>query len=165
MLRSVVTATLLLAASANAHFTVQYPAPVGPFKDDDEDKGPCGGYSPSLADVKTVDFHVGGDAIATLSTHPQTTWLYRITTDDIAKNNWTQVYNLVQQTGLGNYCAKTVTIPSDYVGKKAILSIVAAGPDGLLYQVSRHQQHSRGMREGNRAEDQEKEEAEGDQRR
>lgn len=152
MLRSVVTATLLLAASANAHFTVQYPAAVGPFKDDDEDKGPCGGYSPSLADVKTVDFHVGGDAIATMSTHPQTTWLYRITTDDITKNNWTQVYDLVQQNGPGNYCSKTVTIPSEYIGKKAILSIVGSGLDGLLYQVSRHWQYSWRIREGDQDE-------------
>ncbi|KAI1117142.1 hypothetical protein F5Y14DRAFT_448524 [Nemania sp. NC0429] len=136
MLRSVLTATLVLAASANAHFTVQYPDTVGPFKDDDEDKGPCGGYSPDLANVKTVDFHVGGDSIATLSTHPQTNWLYRITTDDIAKNNWTQIYGIVQQNGPGNYCTKTVTVPSEYVGKKAILGIVASGVDGVLFQCS-----------------------------
>ena len=77
MMRSAVTAALLLAAGAYAHFTVQYPATVGDFKDDDEDKSPCGGYSPDLASIDTVDFHVGGDAVATMSTHPQTTWLYR----------------------------------------------------------------------------------------
>ncbi|GAP91094.1 putative gpi anchored [Rosellinia necatrix] len=136
MLRSVVTAALLLATTANAHFTVQYPDTVGPFKDDDEDKEPCGGYSPSLSDVTTVDFHVGGDSIATKSTHPQTNWLYRITTDAIVKNNWTQVYGIVQQSGPGDYCSNAVTIPEEYVGQKAILSIVGAGIDGVLYQCS-----------------------------
>jgi hypothetical protein len=136
LLKSFLPATLLLAASASAHFTVQYPNTVGPFKDDDEGTAPCGGYSPDLNSIQTVDFHVGGDAIATKSTHPQTNWLYRITTDDLAKNNWTQVYDIVQQNGPGEYCTKTVTIPSEYVGKKAILSIVASGVDGLLYQVS-----------------------------
>lgn len=136
MLRSTITAALLLAASVNAHFTVQYPTTVGVFKDDDEDKGPCGGYSPNLDDIDTVDFHVGGDAVATKSTHPQTSWLYRITTDDLSKNNWTQVYGIVQQSGPGDYCSKAITIPGSYVGQKAILSIVGAGIDGVLYQVS-----------------------------
>ncbi|KAI0110425.1 hypothetical protein GGR51DRAFT_91071 [Nemania sp. FL0031] len=136
MLRSVVTGALLLAASANAHFTVQYPTTVGAFDEDNEDKSPCGGYSPDIETINTVDFHVGGDSIATLSTHPQTTWLYRITTDAISKNNWTQVYNIVQQSGPGNYCTNALTIPSDYVGKKAILSIVGSGADGVLYQCA-----------------------------
>lgn len=136
MLRSVLATALLVAARANAHFTVQYPTTVGAFKDDDEDKDPCGGYSPDIATIETVDFHVGGDAVATKSTHPQTNWLYRITFDDLAKNNWTQVYGIVQQSGPGDYCTKDITVPADYVGKKAILSIVGSGIDGVLYQVS-----------------------------
>ncbi|KAJ8119476.1 hypothetical protein ONZ43_g3577 [Nemania bipapillata] len=136
MLRSIATVALLLAASANAHFTVQYPTTVGAFDEDNEGKGPCGGYSPDLDTIDTVDFHVGGDAIATLSTHPQTTWLYRISTEAIASNNWTQVYGMVLQSGAGKYCTKAVTLPSEYVGKKAILSIVGSGADGILYQCS-----------------------------
>lgn len=136
MMRSAVTAALLLAAGAHAHFTVQYPATVGDFKDDDEDKSPCGGYSPDLASIDTVDFHVGGDAVATMSTHPQTTWLYRITSDALSNDNWTQIYGIVQQSGPGNFCVDAVTLPSEYVGKKAILSIVGSGIDGTLYQVS-----------------------------
>jgi hypothetical protein len=136
MVRSILAAALLLAASASAHFTVQYPDPVGDLKEDDEDKGPCGGYSVNLADVNTSDFHVGGDAISTRSTHPQTNWLYRITTDETASGNWTQIYSIVQQNGPGNFCPKAVTVPSKYVGKKAILSIVGSGADGVLYQVS-----------------------------
>ncbi|TRX88435.1 hypothetical protein FHL15_010691 [Xylaria flabelliformis] len=136
MIRSVLATALLLVARANAHFTVQYPNTVGEFKDDDEGKDPCGGYSPNITDIQTVDFHVGGDAVATKSTHPQTNWLYRITFDDLAKNNWTQVYGIVQQSGPGDYCTKDITVPSEYVGKKAILSIVGSGLDGVLYQCS-----------------------------
>ncbi|KAJ8126389.1 hypothetical protein O1611_g7250 [Lasiodiplodia mahajangana] len=136
MLRSVVTGALLLAASANAHFTVQYPTTVGTFDEDKEDQSPCGGYSPDIDTITAVDFHVGGDSIATMSTHPQTTWLYRITTDAISKDNWTQIYEIVLQSGPGNYCTKTLTIPSDYVGQKAILSIVGSGADGVLYQCA-----------------------------
>jgi hypothetical protein len=136
VIKSLATAALLLAATANAHFTVQYPGLVGAFDEDNEDKGPCGGYSPDLASIDTVDFHVGGDSIATKSTHPQTNWLYRITTDATASGNWTQVYPIVQQSGPGNYCTKQLTIPAEYVGEKAILSIVGSGADGVLYQVS-----------------------------
>ncbi|KAI0405431.1 hypothetical protein F4802DRAFT_597261 [Xylaria palmicola] len=139
MLCTVLASALLLAARvADAHFTVQYPQTVGAFRDDDEDQAPCGGYNPSLDDdsLETVDFHVGGDAVATKSTHPQTNWLYRITTEPLAQNNWTQVYGLVQQSGPGDYCSDAVTLPSEYVGQKAILSIVGSGIDGVLYQCS-----------------------------
>ncbi|KAJ3568584.1 hypothetical protein NPX13_g6373 [Xylaria arbuscula] len=136
MLQSVVTAALLLAAAAHAHFTVQYPATVGEFKDDDEDQSPCGGYSPDISSIDTIDFHVGGDAVATKSTHPQTTWLYRITSDALSSNNWTQIYGIVQQSGPGDFCVDAVTLPAEYVGQKAILSIVGSGIDGTLYQCS-----------------------------
>ncbi|KAI0201347.1 hypothetical protein F4808DRAFT_459837 [Astrocystis sublimbata] len=136
MLYSVFATALLVAARANAHFTVQYPDTVGPFKDDDEDKEPCGGYSPKLSDAKFVDFHVEGDAVATKSTHPQTNWLYRVTFDEVAKNNWTQIYGIVQQSGPGDFCPKAITVPEDWAGKKAILSIVGSGIDGVLYQCS-----------------------------
>ncbi|KAI5918366.1 hypothetical protein F4810DRAFT_692450 [Camillea tinctor] len=131
------TATLLLRATA--HFTVAYPPTVGPFDDDGESTGPCGGYTPDLSSLNdTTSFHVGGDAIATYSTHPQTEWLFRVTTDaePARSSNWTQIWGVVQQTGPGNYCTPAVTVPESYVGQKAILGIVASGLDGFLYQCS-----------------------------
>ncbi|KAI1333491.1 hypothetical protein F5Y15DRAFT_404983 [Xylariaceae sp. FL0016] len=135
-LRSIIAVTALLANGIHAHFTVQLPPTVGAFKDDDEGDAPCGGYSPDLSTINTSDFHVKGDAIATTSTHPRTNWLYRITIDSTPTGNWTQIHEIIQQTGAGQYCTPDVTVPSEYVGKKAILSIVASGPDGLLYQCS-----------------------------
>ncbi|KAI1632553.1 hypothetical protein F4809DRAFT_627368 [Biscogniauxia mediterranea] len=130
---------LLLLPQVHAHFTVAYPPTVGPFDDEREGTGPCGGYTPDLSSLNdTTPFHVGGDAIATYSTHPQTDWLFRITTDaePASSRNWTQVWGVVQQSGPGNYCTPAVTVPESYVGQKAILGIVASGLDGFLYQCS-----------------------------
>ncbi|KAI1818855.1 hypothetical protein GGS20DRAFT_8394 [Poronia punctata] len=137
MVRPFLTTTtlLLVAASAvNAHFTLHYPSPIGSIREESEDDGPCGGYALDLPGAKVVDFHVGGDAISTASTHPQTNWLYRITTD--GGKNWTQIYPIVQQGQPGQYCSKQVTVPDEFVGKKAVLNVVASGADGLLYQCS-----------------------------
>ncbi|KAI2620392.1 hypothetical protein GGS21DRAFT_199768 [Xylaria nigripes] len=136
MLRSVVTAVLALAVGANAHFTLDYPQPVGALIEDDEGTNPCGGHSVDLGSINTIDFHVGGDAIAATSTHPTTNWLFRITTDATASGNWSQIYGIVQQTGAGQFCAKDVTIPPQFVGQKAILGVVANGPDGTLFECS-----------------------------
>ncbi|KAK8041648.1 gpi anchored protein [Apiospora rasikravindrae] len=133
-LLSVASATLLFLSAAQAHFQVQYPPTIGPFDDDKEPTAPCGGYTPDFS--KANDFHVGGDAIATKSGHPQTQWLYRITTDDKAAGNWTQIYSQVQQSGVGTFCVPKVAVPESYIGQKAVLSIVADGDDGMLYQCS-----------------------------
>ncbi|KAK8090481.1 expression library immunization antigen 1 [Apiospora hydei] len=133
-LLSVASATLLFLTAARAHFQVQYPPTIGAFDDDKEPTAPCGGYTPDFSKTAT-DFHVGGDAIATKSGHPQTQWLYRITTDDKAAGNWTQIYGQVQQSGVGTFCVPKVAVPESYIGQKAVLSIVADGDDGMLYQV------------------------------
>lgn len=132
-LLSIASATLLFLSAAHAHFQVQYPPTIGPFNDDKEADAPCGGYTPDFA--KATDFHVGGDAIATKSGHPQTQWLYRITTDDKAAGNWSQIHAQVLQSGVGTFCLPRVAVPESYVGQKAVLSVVANGDDGLLYQV------------------------------
>ncbi|KAK8124273.1 uncharacterized protein PG998_000032 [Apiospora kogelbergensis] len=133
-LLSIASATLLFLSAAHAHFQVQYPPTIGPFNDDKEADAPCGGYTPDFA--KATDFHVGGDAIATKSGHPQTQWLYRITTDDKAAGNWSQIHAQVLQSGVGTFCLPRVAVPESYVGQKAVLSVVANGDDGLLYQCS-----------------------------
>ncbi|KAK8048124.1 hypothetical protein PG994_009854 [Apiospora phragmitis] len=134
-LLSLASATLLFLSAAHAHFQVQYPPTIGPFDDDKEGDAPCGGYTADFSKAAT-DFHVGGDAIATKSGHPQTQWLYRITTDDKAAGNWTEVYGQVQQSGVGTFCVPKVAVPDSYIGQKAVLSIVADGDDGMLYQCA-----------------------------
>ncbi|RYP40388.1 hypothetical protein DL767_001743 [Monosporascus sp. MG133] len=127
--------TLALAWGIQAHFTLRYPPPLGAIED--QSTGPCGGYTPDLSTVETTDFHVGGDAIAVSTGHAQNNWLYRITTDDdLASANWTQVYPIVIQSGLNTYCQPAVTIPEEFEGRTAILSVVGHASDGLLYQCA-----------------------------
>lgn len=132
---SIAAASLLFLGSVQAHFLLLSPAPVGTFDEDNEGTGPCGGYTPDFSTDNITDFAVGGDAIATQLGHPQAQWLYRITTDETASGNWTQIYPIVQQSGLKFFCVPTITVPESYVGQTAVLSVVADAPDGLLYQV------------------------------
>lgn len=127
----------LACGVVQGHFTLQYPQPIGELKEDAEDTAPCGGYTPDLQKVDTTDFHVGGDSIVVNTAHPQDNWLYRITTDNSASGtNWTQIYPMVLQNGLNTYCQPAVTVPEEYVGQKAVLSVVAHASDGLLYQCA-----------------------------
>ncbi|KAI1144408.1 hypothetical protein F5Y05DRAFT_407803 [Hypoxylon sp. FL0543] len=129
-------ATLLFASRIGAHFTVQYPASVGPFIDDQEPNPPCGGYSPSIDDVQITDFHVDGDAIATTLTHLQGTWMYRATTDPNAKGNWTEISPIFQQSGSGAFCNAHVTVPHEFIGKKGYIGMISHAVDGFLWQCS-----------------------------
>ncbi|KAG8414620.1 hypothetical protein J3459_014209 [Metarhizium acridum] len=119
----------------SAHFLLNYPKSIG-FDDSGESSAPCGGFTPDLS-KDLVDFHVGGDAISVKLTHPQGNWLFRVTTDEKAESGWEQIFPIVQQTGLGDFCEPQVTVPSKYAGKKGVLSVVSSATDGLLYQVSK----------------------------
>lgn len=127
---------LLLARFTSAHFMLNYPPPIGAFSDENQPNAPCGGYTPNFSTNNVTDFHVGGDAISTLLAHPQANFLYRITTDEKAQGNWTEIYGIVQQSGLNNWCAPKVSVDPSWVGKKAVLSVVCNAPDGLLYQCA-----------------------------
>jgi hypothetical protein len=127
-------ALLSLCSVVSGHFLLNYPQSIG-FDDDKEDGGPCGGFTPDFS-KNVVDFHVGGDAIAVKLTHPQGNWLFRVTTDEKAQSGWEQIFPIVQQSGLGDFCEPQVTVPSKFVGKKGVLSVVSSATDGLLYQVS-----------------------------
>lgn len=134
-LTSIAAASLLFLGSCQAHFLLKTPTPVGAFDEDTESSAPCGGLTPSFSTDNITNFAVGGDAISTQSGHPQVSWLYRVSFDETASGNWTQIYPIVQQSGLNTYCAPSVTVPESWVGKTAVLSVVGDAPDGLLYQV------------------------------
>ncbi|WYZ40971.1 hypothetical protein EsH8_IV_001312 [Colletotrichum jinshuiense] len=125
---------VLLAAGATAHFSLSIPKPLGD-SDDNQGTGPCGGYTPSSSS-STVDFHVGGDAIGMENGHPQTNWLFRATLDQTAAGGWEQIFPIVMQTGLGNFCEPQIVVPSNFTGQKGIIGVVAHSPDGLLYSCS-----------------------------
>lgn len=131
-----------LVGTAAAHFSLDYPEPLE-ANHDDQATGPCGGASPmldDLADSDLVDFWVDGTPIATSSGHATGYWLYRLTmeSDVSASTNWTQIYPVVEQTGLGSFCADMVTVPAEYVGQRGVISVVGfSDPEhGNLYSVS-----------------------------
>ncbi|MCQ6512840.1 hypothetical protein NPN18_24035, partial [Vibrio parahaemolyticus] len=67
---------------------------------------------------------------------PQSKWLFRVTTDPSDEKKWEQIYPIVLQSGLGDFCLPQLTVPEKYAGKKGVLSIVSSAVDGLLYQCS-----------------------------
>ncbi|OLN81418.1 Uncharacterized protein CCHL11_09837 [Colletotrichum chlorophyti] len=125
---------LLLASTATAHFSLSLPKPLGD-SDDNQGTAPCGGYTASSSSEAT-DFHVAGDAIGMENGHPQTNWLFRATLDQTAAGNWTQVFPIVMQTGLGNFCEPQIAVPADFAGQKGLIGVVAHSPDGLLYSCA-----------------------------
>ncbi|KAK1546030.1 hypothetical protein CPAR01_03532 [Colletotrichum paranaense] len=125
------TPLLLLASTATAHFSMTLPKPLGD-SDDNEATAPCGGYTASSSSAAT-DFYVEGDAIGMENGHPQTNWLFRATLDQTAASGWTQLFPIVMQTGLGNFCEPKVVAPGNWTGKRGVVSVVAHSPDGLLY--------------------------------
>jgi len=123
----------LLLSSVQAHFILSYPNTIG-FNDDNEGMAPCGGFEVSFANSST--FHVGGDAIALISTHPEATWGFRATLDKTAAGNWTSILPVIAQTGLGAFCEPKVTVPESWAGKQGVIQIIQDAADGFLFQCA-----------------------------
>ncbi|KAI9172596.1 expression library immunization antigen 1 [Paramyrothecium foliicola] len=126
---------LMLASCAQAHFKLVDPESIG-FSDDEEGTAPCGSFTPNFSKDKIADFHVGGQPIALLSTHPEGTWLFRATFEESAKGDWQQIHSIVTQKGLGDFCVPAVTAPDSWVGRTGVLGVVIDAPDGMLYQCA-----------------------------
>lgn len=86
---------------------------------------------------------VGGNAIVLTSIYPQATWLFRATLDLTASGNCTNLLPAIQQTGLGAYCERDVTVPAAWAGSKGIIGVVQDTLDGILDQVYRSIQYAR----------------------
>jgi hypothetical protein len=137
-LRTLAATALLSLSAANAHFVMVAPPSLegGSVNEDKQGTAPCGGTLPDLSQRAATDFHVDGDSIALRLGHPQAKWLFRGTLEDKASGNWTQLYPIVLQSGLGNFCEPQVTAPKDWVNKTGVIGIVANAPDGTLYQCA-----------------------------
>ncbi|KAK0622422.1 hypothetical protein B0T14DRAFT_399971, partial [Immersiella caudata] len=132
------TAALLFLSSASAHFVLVEPPSLegGSVNEDKQGTAPCGGTLPDLSKRAATDFYVDGDNIALRLGHPQAKWLIRGTLEDQASGNWTQLFPIVLQSGLGNFCEPIVTAPSSWVNKTGVIGIVSSAPDGTLYQCA-----------------------------
>lgn len=123
---------LLLIAPSNSHFLLNYPKSLG-FDDNNEDSGPCGGFSVSFSNA--ADYHVGGDSIAVTSLHPQSNFLFRGTLDPTASGNWSDLLPVVGQYGLGAFCEASVAVPAAWAGSKGVVQVIQDAEDGVHYQV------------------------------
>ena len=128
--------TLLLAATATAHFNINNPPQKKPSDESELEYGPCGGANLDFKDDDISDFHIDGDAIAVTGTHPESNWLLRATTDKTGEGNWTQIFPVVKQSGLGKMCQPVVTVPEDWEGEEGLIGVVANAEDGILFGVS-----------------------------
>ncbi|KAK1756453.1 hypothetical protein QBC47DRAFT_413007 [Echria macrotheca] len=137
-LRAIAAATLLFLSTVNAHFVlISPPSLEGTTVDEDkEGNAPCGADTADLSKKTTNSFHVDGDFIALLSGHPQINYLIRGTLEDKGSGNWTQLFPIFTQSGLGNFCEPSVSVPKEWAGKKGIIGVVADAPDGTLYQCA-----------------------------
>ena len=127
------TFVVFLVGHASTHFLLNYPNSLG-FDDDKEGTPPCGSFDVTFDNAS--DFHVDGDAVALTSTHPKADWLFRATLDKTANgNNWTNLLPDVSESGLGQFCEPSLTVPADWAGQSGVVQIIQHGDDGELYQV------------------------------
>lgn len=124
----------VLIPLTTAHFSLTTFSSLG-LSMDNEDSSPCGGFSFSSSSTFS-DFHVSGDAVGVKTSHPQANILIRGTLDTSASGNWTDLFPVVGQYGLGNFCEPSVAAPAEWVGKKGLVQVVESSVDGLLFQVS-----------------------------
>ncbi|KIY02087.1 uncharacterized protein Z520_02225 [Fonsecaea multimorphosa CBS 102226] len=118
----------------SAHFILQYPQSLG-FDDDIEATAPCGGFD-VVFNTTDDSIPVGGFPVSMLSTHPAADWLFRVTLDQKAPFNWTNLLPVVSETGLGQFCLPHLVAPADFAGNKGVIQVIQDGPDGILYQCA-----------------------------
>ncbi len=137
-LRSLVAASLLFSTT-NAYFYLLQPPPIEGKNPELESEifAPCGGGKPDLSHP-TADFHVDGDSVAILLSQKQGNILIGASPNPNGTADWIQLSPIVRQTGEGNFCQPTVTVPKDYVGKKGFIGIVVHGVD-VLFQAGSDQ--------------------------
>ncbi|KKF94143.1 hypothetical protein CFO_g3496 [Ceratocystis platani] len=125
------SASLLLAASASAHFTLTDPKSIG-FNDDNEGDSPCGGFSVTSRD-NAVEFPSGGLSFTVVSTHAAADWTFKAAllnnTDDFQ-----YLIVPVSQEGLGTFCLQNIPGPSSWAGQEGVVQIAQGATDGSLYQ-------------------------------
>ena len=124
---------LALLPSTFAHFILNSPPSLG-FDDDKEGTAPCGGFDINFNNVSDVT--AGAFSITSQTSHPQASWLFRVTTSTQEPFNWTNILPIVSQSGLGDFCISNLTVPDSFVGQQAIIQITQSAVDGDLYQVS-----------------------------
>jgi Copper acquisition factor BIM1-like len=123
---------LLFGRPSRSHFLLHYPTSLG-FDDNNEDSSPCGGFFVTFTNAS--DYHVGGDSIALTTLHPQSNFLFRGTLDATASGNWTNLFPVIGEYGLGAFCEASVATPAAWAGSRGVIQAIQNAEDGVHYQV------------------------------
>ncbi len=138
---SMIGVFLGLAIVTKAHFTLQFPAAIGPYDDTKLIDGPCDGYDPTSASV-FQDWPWRGEAVTLLTTHPVVTWDFNAALfSSVTKSQSSFIpltETLQQNNGTGYLCFGQVPGKKEWVGQKAIVQIIQHAPDGDLTSVCLH---------------------------
>jgi hypothetical protein len=126
-------AILTLLSLSSGHFVLQSPTSLG-FDDENESVAPCGSFNPTDRSTGVTDWPVGGSAVNVLTTHTSTTWEFNaaLVSDP---GVWVPLTPSLKQTGVGTFCEPGIPGVAAWVGRDAVLQVLARGPDGVLYQV------------------------------
>lgn len=135
---STLTVLLGLAVAAKAHFTLEVPAPIGPYSDVNLINGPCDGYDPTTA-TTFQDYPWSGQGWGLITTHPSVIWEFNAALFSTVTNSQSNFIplseNIQQTTGTGFLCLGSVPGKKEWVGQKAIVQIIQHAPDGALTSV------------------------------
>jgi hypothetical protein len=138
-MRSALYTIALLAATANAHFQLQFPPPRGVFNEDNE-PNLCDGYLTPAAN--RTEFPLSGGFFTLNSEHPSWTAGVQISTNANPQSfdNFQLVNNFFQVKGEGAFCIpldfKTSNATSLTAGQNVTIQVVFSGGDGQLYQCA-----------------------------
>ncbi len=134
--------TLLIAFSAvllpvSAHFNLNYPAVRG-FNEENLGNGPCGGFDAPASNRTSVS--TKSMALDLKMGHDQNAVQVLLGMGDNPGNNFNiTLVRTFRQEGLGEFCLRDITLPSDLRikdGMNATLQVVTSGdPKGGLYNV------------------------------
>jgi hypothetical protein len=78
-----------------------------------------------------------------VTAHPQANILFRGTLDMSASSNWTNLFPVFAQYGIGAFCKPDLTVPASWAGFTGIIQVIQDAVDGMLYQVRSHKARQR----------------------
>ena len=137
---SQLVATLAFTSLSSAHFILQWPPTAG-FDDDAEPDSPCGGATVQV-NSSSPKVQVDQFAVQIFSSHPEAQWAFRVTTNTTEPHSFTEIVPTINSTGAGNFCLRSMSVPSDLAGQAGIIQVIDNSPDGVLYQVRQDLDHS-----------------------
>ncbi|KAF2093756.1 hypothetical protein NA57DRAFT_47271, partial [Rhizodiscina lignyota] len=130
-----IAAVVIFAALGSANFQLNFPESTG-YDAQTESTGPCGGVAVNLQMSNMTFFDVDGASIYVTSEHQITDYLFRATLDNSLEKGWTDVFPVIQQHGIGDFCLPSVSMPSNFNGQTGVFQVIANTSTGMFFQCA-----------------------------